>query len=98
MGKNLAEHRRLTQHKRIQGNKAVIFAEERKAKRFENQKKQQELDQELALQLGLNARKTAEIHYDWRLLSQKLEACFVEVMTKKEHREIGYYGMNLHNN
>jgi len=44
MGKNLAEHRRRTQHKRIQGTKAVILAEERKAKRIENQKKQQKFD------------------------------------------------------
>ncbi len=44
MGKNLAEHRKRTQHKRIQGGKAVILAEERKAKRIENLKKQQELD------------------------------------------------------
>ncbi len=40
MGKNLAEHRKATQHKRIQGNKAVILAEERKAKRIENLQKQ----------------------------------------------------------
>lgn len=44
MGKNLAEHRKQTQHNRIQGNKAVILAEERKSKRLENQKKQLELD------------------------------------------------------
>ena len=44
MGKNLAEHRRFKQRNRIQGNKAVILTEERKAKRIENQKKQQELD------------------------------------------------------
>ena len=40
MGKNLAEHRKRTQGKRMQGTKAVILAEERKAKRIENQKKQ----------------------------------------------------------
>jgi len=39
MGKNLEEHRKSTQHKRIQGSKAVILAKERKAKRLENQKK-----------------------------------------------------------
>ncbi|MEA3380161.1 MAG: helix-turn-helix domain-containing protein, partial [Pseudomonadota bacterium] len=40
MGKNLAEYRRFTQQNRIQGTKAVILAEERKAKRIESQKKQ----------------------------------------------------------
>lgn len=44
MGKNLAEHRKDAQCNRIQGNKAVILAEERKAKRLENQRKEQELD------------------------------------------------------
>ena len=39
MGKNLSEQRKRTQSKRIQGNKAVILAEERKAKRIENLKR-----------------------------------------------------------
>ena len=38
MGKNLEEHRKSTQHKRIQGNRAVILAKKRKTKRLENQK------------------------------------------------------------
>ena len=44
MGKNLAEHRKDTQGNRIQGNKAVILAEERKANRLINQTKEPELD------------------------------------------------------
>ncbi len=44
MGKNLAEHRKATQHKRIQGNKAVLLAKDRKEKRLKNLTKQQELD------------------------------------------------------
>ncbi len=44
MGKNLEEHRKLNQQNRVQGNKAVILAEERKAKRIENEKNQLEFE------------------------------------------------------
>ncbi|KPA15635.1 transposase [Candidatus Magnetomorum sp. HK-1] len=44
MGKNLEEHRKRTQKNRIQGNKAEILAEERKAERIENESKQLKLD------------------------------------------------------
>lgn len=44
MGNNLAEQRKATQDNRIQGNKAVILAEERKANRLINQTKEPELD------------------------------------------------------
>jgi hypothetical protein len=66
MGKNLAEHRRLTQHKRIQGTKAVIFAEERKAKRFENQKKQQELDFEFGEKAVPKDEQPFYTLHDWK--------------------------------
>ena len=66
MGKNLAEHRRLTQHKRIQGTKAVIFAEERKAKRFENQKKQQELDFEFGEKSVPKDEQLFNTLHDWK--------------------------------
>ncbi len=48
MGKNLAEHRKRTQSKRMQGSKAVILAEKRKAKRIENLNKQQEFEFEFS--------------------------------------------------
>ena len=44
MGKNLAECRQQTQSKRIQGGKAVILAEERKARRIEDLQKQMTID------------------------------------------------------
>jgi hypothetical protein len=66
MGKNLAGHRRLTQRKRIQGNKAVIFAEERKAKRFENQKKQQELDFEFGEKAVSKDEQPFNTLHDWK--------------------------------
>ncbi len=66
MGKNLAEHRRLTQHKRIQGNKAVIFAKERKAKRFENQKKQQGLDFEFGEKAVPKDEQPFNTLHDWK--------------------------------
>jgi len=66
MGKNLAEHRRLTQHKRIQGNKAVILAEERKAKRIENQKKQQEFDFEFGEKAVFKDEQPFNSLHDWK--------------------------------
>lgn len=66
MGKNLAEHRRLTQHKRIQGNKAVILAEERKAKRLENQKKQQEFEFEFGKKAVSKDEQLFNTLHDWK--------------------------------
>lgn len=66
MGKNLAEHRKLTQHRRIQGNKAVMLAEARKAKKIKNRKKQLEFD----FEFGENAVKKDEQPFnalhDWK--------------------------------
>lgn len=66
MGKNLAEHRKANQNQRIHGNKAVLLAEERKAKRIEEHQKQYSLDFEFS-------EKTVEKHeqpfntlYDWK--------------------------------
>lgn len=66
MGKNLAEHRRLTQQNRIQGNKAVILAEERKAKRIENQKKQLELDFEYGSKTVPKDEQPFNSLHDWK--------------------------------
>jgi hypothetical protein len=66
MGKNLAEHRRLTQHKRIEGNKAVILAEERKAKRIENQKKQLEFDFEFGEKAIPKDEQPFNALHDWK--------------------------------
>jgi len=44
IGKNLEKHRKTTQKNRIQGNKAIILAELRKAERIENENKQFKLD------------------------------------------------------
>ena len=66
MGKNLAEHRRVTQHKRIQGTKAVILAEERKAKRIENQKKQQEFDFDFGEKAVPIDEQPFNILHDWK--------------------------------
>ena len=49
-------------------------------------------NQKLSSEIGMRARQTAERHYDWRLLSKKLEACFIEV--RKRH-EINNEAQNL---
>jgi len=66
MGKNLGEHRRLTQQNRIQGNKAVILAEERKAKRIENQKKQLEFDFEFGPKTVPKDEQPFNPLHDWK--------------------------------
>ena len=66
MGKNLVEHRRVTQYKRIQGTKAVILAEERKAKRIENQKKQQEFDFDFGEKAVPIDEQPFNILHDWK--------------------------------
>jgi transposase len=66
MGKNLAEHRKRTQANRIQGTKAVILAEERKAKRIENQKKQLELDFEFGEKAVAKDEQPFNILHDWK--------------------------------
>ena len=66
MGKNLSEHRRLTQHKRIQGTKAIILAEERKAKRIENQKKQQAFDFEFGEKTVPKDEQPFSSLHDWK--------------------------------
>jgi len=49
-------------------------------------------NQKLSSEIEMRARQTAERHYDWRLLSKKLEACFIEV--RKRH-EINNEAQNL---
>jgi len=66
MGKNLSEHRKDTQDKRIQGNKAVILAEERKAKRIENLKKQQEFDFEFGEKAVPKDEQPFNALHDWK--------------------------------
>jgi len=66
MGKNLAEHRKITQSKRIQGNKAVILAEERKTKRLENQKKQQVFDFEFGEKEVPKDEQPFNTLHDWK--------------------------------
>jgi hypothetical protein len=66
MGKNLAQHRKVTQHKRIQGNKAAILAEERKAKRIENQEKQMVLDFEFGEQTVSRQEQPFNTLHDWK--------------------------------
>ncbi|KPA16018.1 transposase, partial [Candidatus Magnetomorum sp. HK-1] len=66
MGKNLEEHRKRTQKNRIQGNKAVILAEERKAERIENEKKQLKLDFEFGVkEIPKEELPFNELH-DWK--------------------------------
>ena len=66
MGKNLAQHRRRKQDKRIQGTKAVILAEERKAKRIENLKKQLEFDFEFGEKAVPSDEQPFNILHDWK--------------------------------
>ena len=66
MGRNLEEHRKLTQHKRIQGSKAAILADERKAKRIENQKKQLEFDFEFGEKVVPNDEQPFNTLHDWK--------------------------------
>jgi len=66
MGKNLAEHRRHTRHKRILGNKAVILAEERKAKRIEELQKQQEFDFEFGEKAIFKEEQPFNAPHDWK--------------------------------
>ena len=66
MGKNLAEHRKATQHKRIQGDKAGILAKERKTKRIENQKKQMEFDFEFGEKAVPKDEQLFNTIHDWK--------------------------------
>jgi len=66
MGKNLEQHRKSTQHRRIQGTKAVILAKERKAKRLENQKKQPVLDFEFGEQFVPKDEQPFKSLHDWK--------------------------------
>jgi len=66
MGKNLAEHRRRKQQNRIQGNKAAILAEERRAKRIEEQKKQLEIDFEFSEKEVPRDEQPFTTLHDWK--------------------------------
>jgi len=66
MGKNLAEHRRLTQNERVQGTKAVILADMRKAKRIENTKKQPEFDFEFGEATVPKDDQPFNALFDWK--------------------------------
>jgi len=66
MGKNLEEHRKRTQKNRIQGTKAVILAEARKAERIENENKQLKLDFEFgSKEIPEEEMPFNELH-DWK--------------------------------
>jgi len=39
-------------------------------------------DDDLCAELGINARKTAEGHYDWSILTKRLENCLVEAIAE----------------
>jgi predicted transcriptional regulator len=65
MGKNLKEHRRLTQNERIQGTKAVILADMRKAERIKNLKKQSEFDFEFGKATVSNEDQPFSALFDW---------------------------------
>jgi len=66
MGKNLAEHRKKNQQNRIQGNKAVILAEERKAKRIEQNQKQFTFDFEWGEKQVEKNEQPFNALYDWK--------------------------------
>jgi hypothetical protein len=66
MGKNLEKHRKQTQKKRIQGNKAVILAEARKSERIKNENKQLKLDFEFGpKEIPKEEMPFNELH-DWK--------------------------------
>ncbi len=67
MGKNLEEQRRLTQSGRMQGNKAVILAEERKAKRIENQERQHEFCFEFGEESVPKDEQPFNALHDWKV-------------------------------
>ncbi len=66
MGKNLEEQRRLSQSGRMQGNKAVILAEERKAARIENQKQEQEFGFEFGEATVPKDEQPYNILHNWK--------------------------------
>ena len=66
MGKNLAEHRRVTQKNRIQGTKAIILAEERKDRRIESQKKQLEFNFEFGEKAVHRDEQPFNALHDWK--------------------------------
>ncbi|KPA19096.1 transposase [Candidatus Magnetomorum sp. HK-1] len=66
MGKNLEEHRKRTQKNRIQGNKAVILAEARKAEHIENENKQLKLDFEFGSKEIPEEEVPFNDLYDWK--------------------------------
>jgi len=66
MGKNLAEQRKITQSGRMQGNKAVILAEERKAERIENQELQQEFGFEFGEESVPKEEQPFNALHDWK--------------------------------
>lgn len=66
MGNNLAELRKITQSGRMQGNKAVILAEERKAKRIEQQEKQQEFGFEFGEEAVPKDEQPYNDTHDWK--------------------------------
>ena len=95
MGKNLAEYRRLTQQNRIQGNKAVILAEERKAKRIENQKKQQEFDFEFGPKTVPKGEQPFNPLHDWKFTRfAGIFPYLIVLISKNQWQKLimGYFG------
>jgi len=66
MGKTLAEQRKINRHKRIQGNKAVILAEERKEKRIQKQEKQLEFDFDFGEKIVSKDELPFKTLHDWK--------------------------------
>jgi len=66
MGKNLEKHSKPTQKNRIQGNKAIILAEARKAERIENENKQLKLDFEFGSKEIPKEEMPFNALHDWK--------------------------------
>jgi glycosyltransferase involved in cell wall biosynthesis len=52
-------------------------------------------NEKLMFKMGRNARTTAETHFDWKILSKKLEDCFIKAAMdaeqKSKNKEINHY-------
>ncbi len=98
MGKNLAEHRRRTQHERIQGNKAVILAEQRKAKRIEKQKEQMQFDFEFGEKTVAKDEQPFRSLHDWK--STRYAGVFTYLIVLISNSQwlkltMGYFGVQF---
>ena len=95
MGKNLAKHRRLTQKNRIQGTKAVILAEERKAKRIGDQTKQLAFDFEFGEKGAPKDDQPFNALHDWKFTRFGGIFLYLIVLVSKDQwlkLIMGYFG------